>query len=139
MEKYNNPCRLSDFGPLPFATDINKATLFNSNYRAVLWTGERLQVTLMCIPAGGEIGSEIHPDTDQFLRVESGEGMAVMGKNKDVFDYQFTVGDGYAIFVPAGIWHNVINTGACPLKLYSIYAPPHHPRGTVQKIKEQAD
>ena len=139
MESYINPCNLTDYGPKPFAVDIDKATKANKNYRFVLWTGEYLQATLMSIPPGGEIGLEIHPDTDQFLRIESGRGVARMGDDQSASDYQFTVGDGYAVFIPAGTWHNVINTGLCPLKLYSIYAPPHHPHGTVQKHKPQEE
>ena len=125
MENYINPCNLADFGPKPFATDINKATKANKNYRTALWTGEHLQLTLMSIPPGGEIGLENHPDTDQFLRVESGRGMALMGSDESASDYQYTIGDDFAVFVPAGTWHNVINTGLCPMKLYSIYAPPY--------------
>ena len=138
MEGYINPCRFEDFGPEPFVTNIETATRGNTNFRTALWTGEHLQLTLMCIPCGGDIGLEIHGDTDQFLRIENGKGMAVMGKDKDFLDYQFSVADGFAVVIPAGTWHNIINTGPCPLKLYSIYAPPKHPHGTVHKTKEQA-
>ncbi|MCL2108855.1 MAG: cupin domain-containing protein [Oscillospiraceae bacterium] len=139
MENYFNPCRIADYGPQPFAVDIDKATKANRNYRAALWTGKHLQTTLMCIPPCGDIGLEIHSDTDQFLRVESGQGMAVMGCEKNHLDHQFAIADGYAVFVPAGTWHNLINTGNCPLKLYSIYAPPHHPHNTVHTTKAIAD
>lgn len=139
---YNRSVRqtdAADYGPEPFVVNIEKVTLQNPNYRTALWTGQFFQVTLMSIPAGGEIGLEVHPDTDQFLRIESGMGSAVMGKSRDLLNYQSRVSDGYAIMVPAGTWHNVINTGTRPLKLYSIYAPPHHPHGTIQRTKAEAD
>lgn len=130
---------INDYGPKPFVVDIDGATLQNTNYRTALWTGCHLQLTLMCIPCGGEIGLEVHPDTDQFLRIEGGSGMTMMGPSPDCLNFQCPVSGGYAIFVPAGTWHNVINTGNQPLKLYTIYAPPHHPRGTVQTTKAQAE
>ena len=129
----------NDYGPEPFITDIDKATLKNMNYRTALWTGHHLQLTLMSIPIGGEIGLEVHPDTDQFLRIEKGHGIAIMGCTQNQLNYQRTVCSGYAVFVPAGTWHNIINTGSCPLKIYTIYAPPHHPHGTVQATKAIAD
>ncbi len=130
---------LRDYGPEPFITNIDNAALQNTNYRTALWTGQHLQLTLMSIPVGGEIGLEVHPDTDQFLQIENGHGIAMMGCAKDQLKYQRPVCSGYAVFVPAGTWHNIINTGNCPLKIYTIYAPPHHPRGTVQATKAIAD
>jgi len=130
---------IKDCGPNPFVTDINQAALANSNYRTTLWTGTHLQATLMCIPAGGEIGLEVHPDTDQFLRVESGNGCAMMGPQRDALHCRCPVKNDSAVFVPAGTWHNIVNTGCGPLKLYTIYAPPHHPHGTVHRTKAQAD
>jgi mannose-6-phosphate isomerase-like protein (cupin superfamily) len=131
--------KICDNGKKPFALNIEKATLSNSNFRTTIWTGGYLQATLMCIEACDDIGLEVHPDTDQFIRVESGKGMACMGEKKDRLNFQCPVGEGSAIFVPAGTWHNITNTGRCPLKLYSIYAPPHHPHGTVHVTKEQAE
>ncbi|MGN1328259.1 MAG: cupin domain-containing protein [Eubacterium sp.] len=128
-----------DYGPEPFAVNISQSTRRNSNFRRALWTGEHLQLTLMSIPVGSEIGLENHPDTDQFLRVEAGFGVLKMGKCKEEMDFVKRVGVGDGIFVPAGTWHNIINTGRCPLKICSIYAPPHHPHGTVQRTKEIAD
>lgn len=133
------PMPLEDCGPNPFVIDIDSATRQNTNYRTALWTGCHLQLTLMSIPAGGEIGLEVHPDTDQFLRIESGNGMTIMGASEHCLNFQRPVCDGYAVFVPAGTWHNVVNTGKRPLKIYTVYAPPHHPRGTVQLTKAQAD
>ena len=129
----------TDFGPNPFVTDIAKSTLDNDTYRTALWTGTHLQLTVMCIPVGGEIGLEVHPATDQFLRIEQGNGLAQMGNRKDNLYLQQPVFDDFAIFIPAGTWHNVINTGNKPLKLYSIYAPPHHPFGTIHQTKAIAD
>lgn len=130
---------IADYGPRPFVTNIEQATVQNTNYRTALWTGCNLQLTLMSIPVGGEIGLEMHPDTDQFLRFEEGTGMAIMGPARDCLNFQRPVCSGFALFVPAGTWHNVINTGNQPLKIYTIYAPPHHPHGTVQATKAQAD
>ncbi|RKD21040.1 hypothetical protein BEP19_15280 [Ammoniphilus oxalaticus] len=130
---------LRDYGPNPFTININQAAKQNDTYRTAIWTGEHLQVTLMSINVGDDIGLEIHPTTDQFLRVEDGQGLVQMGKNKDRLDFQRQVRDDSAIMVPAGTWHNVINTGNKPLKLYTIYAPPHHPRGTVQRTKAEAE
>jgi mannose-6-phosphate isomerase-like protein (cupin superfamily) len=129
----------TDHGPKPFAVDIEKATLQNTYFRTALWTGDHLQVTLMSIPVGGEIGLEAHPQLDQFLRIEAGTGLVKMGQTKELLDYQAKVSDGYAVIVPAGTWHNMINIGNRPIKLYSIYAPPQHPHGTVHKTKAEAD
>lgn len=128
-----------DYGPHPFVTNIYNATVQNANYRTALWTGQHLQLTLMCIPVCGEIGPEVHPETDQFLRIESGSGTAFMGPSENCFDCQLPVYGGCAVFVPSGTWHNIVNTGNCPLKIYTIYAPPHHPQGTVQSTKCIAD
>lgn len=128
-----------DCGPKPFVADIDRLTEQNGNYRIALWTGCHLQVTLMCIPCGGEIGLEVHPDTDQFIKIEDGEGVAMMGSGEECLNFQCPLCSGYAVFVPAGTWHNIINTGCHPLKIYTIYAPPHHPHGTVQRTKAQAD
>lgn len=130
---------LKDYGPEPFVFNINKATKQNNTFRTALWTGNHLQLTLMSIPVGGEIGLEIHPNVDQFLRVEEGQGIAMMGKNQTSLNYRRNVYDDYAILIPAGTWHNVINTGNKPLKIYSIYAPPQHPHGTVHVTKAEAE
>ncbi len=129
----------TDYGPEPFVVNIHNAALRNQNFRRALWTGTHLQLTLMSIPVGGEIGLEVHPHLDQFLRIESGRGLVKMGSSRDDLRYQRNVGDGFAIFIPAGTWHNLINTGSRPIKLYSIYAPPQHPRGTVHPTKAIAD
>ena len=128
-----------DQGQKPFVIDIGKATTFNDNYRTTLWTGKNLQLTVMSIPPGTDIGLEVHHDHDQFLRVEKGQGLAQMGDSKEHLYFNQPVFDDSAIFVPAGVWHNVINTGNVPLKLYSIYAPPEHSFGTIHATKEIAE
>ncbi|GLB30558.1 hypothetical protein LAD12857_24810 [Lacrimispora amygdalina] len=129
----------TDYGPYPFTIDISKATVNNDTFRTALWTGEHLQLTLMSIQVGGEIGLEIHPDDDQFLYIESGHGVVQMGNQKDCLYFQQPIFTGSAIFIPARIWHNVFNTGEVPLKLFSIYAPPHHPWGTIHQTKAVAE
>ncbi|QGU02034.1 Cupin domain protein [Corynebacterium kalinowskii] len=130
---------LKDHGPNPYVLDIEKATLDNENFRDTLWTGKFLQMTVMSIPAGGEIGAEVHEDHDQFLRVEAGKGHVMIGDDENNLDVDQVVEDDWAIFVPAGKWHNVVNEGDEPLKVYSIYAAPDHKPGTVHKTKEDAD
>lgn len=129
----------TDYGPQPFVVNLDKATLQNSNFRTALWTGKHLQITLMSIPVGGEIGLENHPNLDQFLYIESGVGKVMMGRCQNRLDQQTNVNDGYSIVVPAGTWHNLVNVGNCPIKLFSIYAPPQHPHGTVHRTKADAD
>jgi mannose-6-phosphate isomerase-like protein (cupin superfamily) len=129
---------LKDYGPEPFAVNIEEATKQNNNYRTALWTGGHLQLTLMSIKVDGDIGLEIHPNVDQFIRIEEGQGIVQMGSSKNNLNFQRNVYDNFAIFIPAGTWHNLINTGDKPIKLYSIYAPPQHPHGTVHKTKESA-
>ena len=128
-----------DRGANPTLINIHKETLCNSNFRTAIWTGEYLQITVMSIPVGGEIGLEMHEHLDQFLRIESGCACVYMGKTKQTVRLIGKVDPNYAIVIPAGTWHNVINTCQCPLKLYSIYAPPQHPFNTVHKTKLDAD
>ena len=129
---------IRDYGPEAFIADINRLSRMNTNYRTALWTGEHLQVTLMSIPAGRDIGLEKHDELDQLIYVESGTALVKMGTSKDSLEYRRRAGSGYAAIVPAGTWHNVINTGSIPLKLFSVYAPPQHPFGTVHRTKEDA-
>ncbi|MFP7494356.1 cupin domain-containing protein [Terribacillus saccharophilus] len=127
-----------DHGNSPYVVDIEQATEQNQSFRTALWTGKHLQLTLMSIRPGEDIGLERHPNVDQFLRIESGQGLVQMGARRENLYYQQYVQDDFAIFVPAGTWHNVINTGYRPLKLYTIYAPPEHPFGTIQQTKQDA-
>jgi mannose-6-phosphate isomerase-like protein (cupin superfamily) len=136
-----NRCRCigEDNGPNPYVTNIEKATLENPFFRRALWTGAHLQLTLMCIPPCGEIGLEMHPNLDQFLRLEQGRGRVMMGPAQDNLNFQRNVSDGFAVFIPAGTWHNLVNTGKEPIKLYSIYAPVQHPAGTIHCTKADSD
>ncbi|MEK3885549.1 cupin domain-containing protein [Paenibacillus sp. PL2-23] len=129
---------LQDYGPRPIVVNIDQATKQNSNYRTALWTGEHFQVTLMSIPPGDDIGLEVHPTTDQFIRIEDGEGLVQMGDGPDSLDFQAMAYDDFAVMIPAGKWHNITNTGDRPLKVYVIYAPPEHPYGTIHVTKADA-
>ena len=129
---------ITDHGPKPFVTNIEKVTLANENYRSTLWTGKNLQVTVMAIQPGHDIGLEVHDDHDQFLRVEQGSATVYMGPTEDNLE-TMTASDDDAVFVPAGTWHNLVNSGDEVLKVYSVYAPAEHPHGTVHATKEEAD
>lgn len=129
----------NDYGKQPLVLNIEDATLSNDNFRVAKWTGSNLQMTLMAIPIGEDIGLEVHDDHDQFLRIEQGKARIEMGLSSDVLDFQSEAEDDYAVFVPAGVWHNITNIGDTPLKLYSIYAPSEHPFGTVHATKSDAE
>ena len=129
---------IEDVGPKRNVFDIEVATTENSNYRSVAWSGKYLQVTLMSLEPGASIGLEVHPETDHFLRLEAGSGTCVMGPSQDDLDFEQEVEDDWAIMVPAGMWHDVINTGDEDLRLYAIYAPVHHAAGIQQKTAEDA-
>jgi mannose-6-phosphate isomerase-like protein (cupin superfamily) len=124
--------RIQDIGPQPQSFDIEQATKDNANYRTVAWSGRYLQVTLMSIPAGGDIGLEAHPETDQFLRLDAGSGRVQMGAAKDTLTFDKEVSNGWCVLVPAGTWHNITNTGKTPMQVYTVYAPTHHASGKVQ-------
>lgn len=114
-----------------YVDNIEGKTLANENFREVLYTDERLQLVVMSLLSGEEIGEEVH-QLDQFLRIEKGEGKAVLdGK-------EHAIGDGSAIVVPKGTRHNIINGDSGPMKLYTLYAPPNHKDGTVHKTKVDA-
>lgn len=117
-----------------FSTDIEKKTLENNNFREVLFTGPHSQLVVMALAPGDEIGMETHDDIDQFIRVEAGEGMAILNGK------EIKLADGAAVVIPAGTKHNVVNTSKDEaLKLYTIYTPPEHPDGTIHKDKAEAD
>ncbi len=129
---------MQDIGPNPYVVNIEELTLQNDNFRTAAWTGSNLQMTLMTIQPAEDIGLEVHEDHDQFLRIEQGTARVEMGPTET--DLQtWDAADDFAIFVPAGTWHNVINTGEQPLKLYSIYAPPEHAHGTIHGTKAEAE
>lgn len=123
----------------PYVENVLQRAVRNTNYRTEIWTGCYVQMTLMCIPVCSDIGLEIHEDTDQIIRIEQGMGLVKMGDCKDHLDFQKEVCKGDTIFVPAGIWHNVINIGRIPLKVSSVYAPPHHPVGTIHRTRKEAE
>ena len=114
---------------------IEKQTLSNNYFRQVLFTGKYAQLVVMCLKPGEEIGNEVHANVDQFFRIEQGEAAFVFGGNEE-----HLVKDGDAVIVPAGTYHNVINTSkATKLKLYTVYSPPNHPDKTVHKTKAEAE
>jgi mannose-6-phosphate isomerase-like protein (cupin superfamily) len=116
-----------------FHTDIETETTQNKDFRRVLYTGKSLQLVLMTLQPGEEIGVETHPDIDQFFRFDEGKGMAIINGNK------YPLKDGDAIIVPAGAEHNIIADPKVALKMYTIYAPPHHQDGVVYNTKEEAE
>ena len=141
MRKHNcakHP-EVRDYGCEPFIFNINHATNMNKNFRTTLWTGRHLQLTLMSIPVCGDIGVEMHPDVDQFIRIESGRAKVYMGGCRNNLQEKACVDRNYAILIPAGTWHNIVNVDSRPLKIYSIYAPTQHPFGTVHPTKEDAE
>lgn len=116
-----------------FHTNLEQDTISNQNFRKVLYTTSHSQLVVMSLEPGEDIGAEIHPDNDQFIRIDQGRGKAIIS------DREFDLKDGDAIIIPAGIKHNIINTSPEQyLKLYTIYAPPHHPDGTVHPTKADA-
>ncbi len=116
-----------------FADDIEKLTLENDDFRRVLYTGKNIQLVLMTIQPGEDIGEEVHEDRDQFFRFEAGVGEVVIDGVAN------RVKADHGVIVPAGARHNVVNTGSEPLRLYTIYGPPEHLEGTVEKTRADAD
>ncbi|MBO4473115.1 MAG: cupin domain-containing protein [Clostridia bacterium] len=125
--------------PIGGVVYIRKATLFNDYFRREMWTGEHMQITVMSVPVGGEVGKEIHEDLDQLLVVEQGTAAVFMGESAETMSFVGEATEGAGILVPSGRYHNVVNDGREPLKLYSVYAPPKHPIGTAQRTKADAD
>ena len=140
---HSNSCpnhlpEIRDYGPNPLVVHIDCLTKCNNNFRTALWTGNHFQMTLMSIPPHGEIGLEMHEHVDQFIRIEAGCGLTLMGNEPTSLSLKKRVCSHHAIIIPAGTWHNLINTGTTALKLYSIYAPAQHPFGTQHKTREEA-
>jgi mannose-6-phosphate isomerase-like protein (cupin superfamily) len=119
--------------------NIDEVTTGNTYFREALFTGSSLQLTVMSLKPGEEIGVEMHDHLDQFIRVESGRATVTLGPSKDEVAETHELEDDWAVIVPGGTWHNVVNDGDHALKLYSIYAPPEHPAGTVHETKAEAD
>lgn len=118
--------------------DIEGETRANETFRTVVFTGEHTQLTVMSIERGDDIGGEVHEGHDQFLRIEEGSARVELGGGEGSPEEVHEVGDGWAIVVPSGTWHNVVNTGPGPLKVYSLYSPPEHPDGTIHRTKADA-
>jgi mannose-6-phosphate isomerase-like protein (cupin superfamily) len=114
------------------SVNIEKETLANNYFRKVLYTGKNTQLVLMSLAPGEDIGEEVHPDTDQFFRVEGGKGKAKIDNT------EYDLGPTTSVVVPQGAKHNLINVGREPLKLYSLYSPPHHKDKTIHKTKAEA-
>lgn len=115
-----------------FHSNIEEDTIENEDFRRVLYTGENMQLVVMTLQQGEEIGVETH-ENDQFFRFEEGTGKCVVGDN------EYDVTDGDAVIIPAGSEHNIMNVGEGPLKMYTLYAPPHHKDGTIHTTKEEAE
>ena len=119
--------------------NIEAATLENASFRRVLFTGGQMQLTVMRLAPGEEIGLEMHEHLDQFIRVEAGRALVTMGRDRDQVDQSHDLLDDWAVIIPAGTWHNVVNAGDADLSLYSLYAPPEHLAGAVHETKADAD
>jgi mannose-6-phosphate isomerase-like protein (cupin superfamily) len=118
-----------------YVGQIEKLTLNNKYFRQVLFTGKYAQLVVMCLQPGEEIGDEVHPKVDQFFRIEQGEAKFIFNEKEE-----HLAKDGDAVIVPAGTYHNVINTSKKKqLKLYTVYSPPNHPNGTIHKTKDEAE
>jgi mannose-6-phosphate isomerase-like protein (cupin superfamily) len=124
---------------LGWVGNIERTTLENGTFRTVVFTGEHSQFTVMGLGPGEDIGREAHPATDQLIRIERGRGRVEFGTAEDRVDATYDVEEDWAIVVPAGIWHNLVNTGAEDLKISSIYSPPVHPAGTIHQTKGEAE
>ena len=143
LRKNNCKCNdrniITDYGPNPFVINIRDITLNNNKFRTAIWTGKNLQITTMCIPIRESIGLECHPDTEQLIVIVQGDALVQMGDSKSRLDFERKLYNNCAVVIPAGTWHNVINIGNIPIKLYSVYAPPQHPWGTVHNTKKDAE
>lgn len=136
MNKHNV---FMDYGGAPLILNLSAAAEKNECFRQTLFTGEHLQVTVMTLPVGEEIGVEMHENFDQMLRVESGTALVRVGESKERLRDVRRIGTGCVLIVPSGTYHNLLNVGREPLRLSSVYAPPAHPKGTVHKTRKDAD
>ncbi len=121
----DHKCENEQIGEV-YITNIGRMAYRNNSYRESIWSGRHLQTTLMSICRGGEIGLEMHEDTDQYIRVEHGSAVAFTGAHENCLSHKYKLCQGDVIYIPAGTWHNIINAGRCDLKLSSTYAPPYH-------------
>ncbi len=120
---------------LGWTGDIEALTTKNTTFRTVVYTGVHTQLTLMSIPPGGDVGWERHGHLDQFLRLEQGTARLELGVAEDHVDERHDIAADWALIIPAGVWHNVVNTGSDDVKLYSLYSPPEHAPGTIHVTK----
>lgn len=123
---------LMDHGPKPYVMNVKNAAVQNTRYRTTLWTGPNSQMTVMSIPVGEDIGLEMHTKVDQWLRIEQGQGRAQTGPTEDNLTMHQDMEVDDVLFIPAGIFHNIVNTGSVPLKITSVYSPSNHPYNTQQ-------
>lgn len=133
-DKCKNKCK-NEHGGEVYILNVSKSAYKNESFRESVWTGNYLQMTLMSIPCSCDVGVEIHNDTDQYIRVEYGYACLLTGCDPKHLDNKKKLCQGDAVFVPAGTWHNIVNVGRGELKLSSVYAPPHHPKCTVEKFR----
>lgn len=129
---------MTDHDKKVYVLNMEEETVKNTNFRTTLWTGEHTQLTVMSIPAGAEIGLEVH-HVDQFVRVEAGTGKLMTGPSQDSQPDEAVLSADMAVLIPSGTWHNIVNTGEEDLKVYSLYSPPEHTPGTVHVTKAEAD
>lgn len=127
-----------DMGKKPWVLNIEEATVDNEHYRLANWTGENIQLVLMSLKPGEEIEKEMHEGHDQFIRVEQGNARIRMGKKEDALDFDETVSHDWAMLIPAKYWHHIENTGDKDLKIYTIYGPAEHDKGTLHKTYKEA-
>lgn len=133
-DRCDHKCQ-NEHGGEVYTLNVEKSANKNYNFRESVWTGKYLQMTLMSIASSNDIGVEMHKDTDQYIRIEHGYALVLTGRDQDHLNDRQKLCKGDAVFIPAGIWHNIVNIGRCTLKVSSVYAPPHHPRCTVQPNK----
>jgi mannose-6-phosphate isomerase-like protein (cupin superfamily) len=127
-----------DMGKKPWVLNIEESTINNDVYRHVRWTGKNMQLVLMTLKPGELIDLELHPDIDQFIRIEKGKARVLMGKKKDNLTFDKKVSNEWAILIPAGYWHKIENIGSSELKVYTLYTPPAHKKGTLHKTYKEA-
>ncbi len=128
-----------DMGRQPWVLDIKKETIENPHYREAKWTGDYLQMVFMSLNPMDGIDLEVHENHDQFIRIEQGEARVLMGETRESLLFDQMVYDDWAVFIPAGYWHEVRNTGENELKLYTIYAPAEHPSGIIHETYEDTE
>lgn len=128
-----------DQGARPFVTNLNQDAINNTYFRATRWTCKNMQLTLMSVPIDSDIGLDVHLNSDQLFYIERGSALVLMGRCQECLDYQSQIYNDYTVLVPAGIWHNIINTGHDELKMFSIYAPSLHPHGSIYESKEEEE